>query len=136
MEKTTSLTIGKLATAADVNVETIRYYQRLNLIKEPFKPAQGYRQYSTDNISRLRFIKRSQELGFTLKEIQELLDLGDGHCHEVQQLAAKKIQQVEERITDLSAMGDALKDLLTQCQTTDSSNAQCALVETLVKNIE
>lgn len=105
-----SLTIGKLA-AADVNVETIRYYQRLNLISKPLRPIQGYRQYPAEFLLRIRFIKRGQHLGFTLKEIQELLDLGDGHCLGVQQLTAGKIKTIEERISALEAMRGALKDL-------------------------
>lgn len=129
------LTIGKLAVATNVNVETIRYYQRLELILEPLKPDHGYRQYSDEYVLRVRFIKRCQQLGFTLKEIRELLDLGDGHCDQVQQLATKKIEKIEERIADLQAMDDALRDLLEKCQSPDANNRHCALIETLVKNI-
>lgn len=131
MDTSKSLTIGKLAAAAEVNVETIRYYQRLNLISEPDKPAQGYRQYPTNYISRIRFIKRAQQLGFTLKEINDLLELGDGHCQEVQQLAGKKIQKIETRISDLQAMREALNDLLSQCSDNGLENAHCALIEIL-----
>ncbi|MBL1275197.1 MAG: MerR family DNA-binding protein [Ectothiorhodospiraceae bacterium] len=124
-------TIGKLAAAADVNIETVRYYQRLKLILEPVKPAHGYRQYSADYLSRILFIKRTQSLGFTLKEIQELLDLGDGHCQEVQQLAEDKIVKIEERLSDLQAMRSALKDLLIKCQTNNIENAPCALIKSI-----
>ena len=71
------LTIGRLAQSAGVNVETIRYYQRVGLLKEPEKPAYGYRHYPPDTVARIRFIKRAQQLGFTLEEISELLSLGD-----------------------------------------------------------
>ncbi len=132
--QTTTLTIGKLATAADVNVETIRYYQRLKLIIEPVKPDQGYRQYPEEYVLRVRFIKRAQQLGFALREIQELLELGDGHCQQVQQLARVKLKKIKERITDLNAMHDALDSLLTQCRTSGADDAHCALIETIAAN--
>ena len=129
-----SLTIGKLAAAADVNVETIRYYQRLKLLIEPAKPEQGYRLYPDEYILRVRFIKRAQQLGFTLKEIQELLELGDGHCQQVQQLAEVKLEKIEQHITDLTAMHTALKRLLIQCQTSEADAEHCALIETITTN--
>jgi len=130
----TTLTIGKLAAAAGVNVETIRYYQRLKLIIEPVKPAQGYRLYPDEYVLRVRFIKRAQQLGFTLKEIQELLDLGDVHCEQVQQLAQVKLKKIEEHITDLNAMHKALSSLLSQCRINGTDAAHCALIETITAN--
>lgn len=130
-----TLTIGKLAAAAGVNVETIRYYQRLKLLTEPVKPERGYRLYPDEYVLRVRFIKRAQQLGFTLKEIQELLELGDGHCQQVQQLAQVKLKKIEEHITDLNAMHDALDSLLTQCQISGAEDAaHCALIETITAN--
>ncbi len=73
------LTIGFLAGAAEVNVETVRYYQRFGIIDEPLKPFDGYRVYPPETVGRIRFIKRAKQLGFSLKEISELLELGDGH---------------------------------------------------------
>jgi len=131
---TPTLTIGKLATAAGVNVETIRYYQRLKLIIEPAKPAQGYRHYPAEYVLRVRFIKRAQQLGFTLKEIQELLELGDGQCQQVQQLAQVKLKKIRERITDLTAMHNALDSLLAQCQTNGADDAHCVLIESIAAN--
>ncbi len=135
MDAPKTFTIGKLATAADVNVETIRYYQRLALIKEPAKPDQGYRQYSPQYVSRVRFIKRAKQLGFSLKEIRELLDLGDGHCQEVQQLARLKVTMIEERLKDLHSMQSALIDLLAQCEATDDKDIHCALIEVLGREL-
>jgi len=133
MHSTKPLTIGKLADRSGVNVETIRYYQRLGLILEPTKPAQGFRRYPVADIARVRFIRRAQQLGFTLKEIGELLDLGDGHCQEVQQLARLKIEKIEERLRDLQSMRGALLDLLSQCEVADRSDIHCALIEALGK---
>lgn len=124
------LTIGRLAKNAQVNVETIRYYQRVGLIIEPIKPNEGFRIYPEDYISRVKFIKRAQELGFTLKEIQDLLDLGDGNCQQVQDLAGRKLIQIEERLHDLNTMKSALLDLVKQCKT-DNTNLHCALIEAL-----
>ncbi len=131
---TKTFTIGQLAAAAEVNVETIRYYQRLKLVIEPPKPTQGYRHYPAEYVLRVRFIKRAQQLGFTLKEILELLELGDGHCQQVQQLAQIKLRKIEERITDLNAMHGALDSLLTQCQASETDDTRCALIETITTN--
>jgi len=124
------LTIGQLARAAGVNVETVRYYQRLGLVHEPPKPLQGYRRYPPETVERLRFIKRAQGLGFTLQEIAELLALGDGHCREVQVLARQKLERIRARIRDLQAMAVALEDLLARCDA-DVDDQGCALVEAL-----
>ncbi|HEC20524.1 MAG TPA: Hg(II)-responsive transcriptional regulator [Gammaproteobacteria bacterium] len=126
------LTIGKLAEQAGVSVETIRYYQRMQLLNEPIKPLQGYRIYPESDIARLRFIKRAQQLGFTLKEVRELMALGEGHCHEVQELAKHKLGLVEERLADLQNMRSALQELLSQCET-NAEDAHCAIIDTLGK---
>ena len=96
------------------------------------KPTTGYRQYPADTVARLRFIKRSQELGFSLKEIEELLALGDGHCREVQGITQQKIQQIDSRLHDLQSMKSALTDMLQQCQR-DEDNTHCALIEALTR---
>ena len=71
----TGLTIGKLAAAAGVNLQTVRYYQRRGLIDQPPKPSTGYRRYPRATVDRIRFIKRAQQLGFTLDDIEEMLAL-------------------------------------------------------------
>ena len=129
----TPLTIGRLAKQSSVNVETIRYYQRVGLIVEPKKPPTGFRIYPVDYVSRIKFVKRAQELGFTLKEIEDLLDLGDGNCQQVQHLAEQKLHQINERLRDLKAMKRAVSDLLKQCKTSET-NVHCALIESLNKN--
>lgn len=110
------LSIGHLARAAGVNVETIRYYQRRGLLEEPGKPLGGHRRYAVETARRVRFIKRAQQLGFTLEEVKGLLRLEDGQsCRETRLLAQQKLKQIEARIDDLSRMRHTLKDLIEQC---------------------
>lgn len=110
------LSIGSLAKAADVNVETIRYYQRRRLVDEPSKPLGGHRRYAATAASRVRFIKRAQQLGFTLEEIRELLLLEDGQsCRQARLLAERKLGLIETRIADLARMRRSLRGLIAQC---------------------
>jgi MerR family transcriptional regulator, mercuric resistance operon regulatory protein len=124
------LTIGKLAQSAGVNVETIRYYQRVGLLEEPEKPAYGYRYYPPDTVARIRFIKRAQQLGFTLKEISELLSLGDGRCTDIQALAEQKRDKIDQQIGDLQAMREVLSNLIEACQS-DRSSDHCSVIDAL-----
>ena len=110
------LTIGGLARMAGVNVETIRYYQRRRLLDEPVKPLGGQRRYDLAAAIRVGFIKRAQQLGFTLEEVGELLLLEDGQsCRETRQLAERKLALIEVRIADLSRMRRLLKGLIAEC---------------------
>lgn len=130
----TSMTIGSLARAAGVNVETIRYYQRIGLVEEPPRPRQGYRRYPAAIIDRIRFIKRAQELGFNLREITELLALDDGACDEARVLAEHKRDVIQARISDLSAMQTALEKLIRACRRTRDGHGTCAIIETLARS--
>jgi len=123
------LTIGRLACSAGVNVETVRYYQRRGLIVEPEKPTYGFRYYPAETVTRIQFIKRAQRLGFTLQEIGNLLDLGDGHCEDVHELAERKYSEIETQIADLLAMKKSLKRLLGDCETRNGTET-CPIVET------
>ena len=110
------LSIGSLAKAADVNVETIRYYQRRGLVDEPPKPLGGHRRYTATAAARVRFIKRAQQLGFTLEEVKELLLLEDGQsCREARTLAERKLGLIEKRVADLNRMRRSLRGLIAQC---------------------
>lgn len=129
MQKT--LTIGFLAKAAGVNIETIRYYQRVGLIKEPKKPATGFRQYSAEAIDTVKFVKRAQKLGFSLAEISELLELGDGHCEDVRLRAEHKRHVIDQQITDLSALRNTLDELIQSC--VSEGKTHCPIVATLLK---
>jgi MerR family transcriptional regulator, mercuric resistance operon regulatory protein len=101
------------------------------LIKEPPKPRQGFRVYSPQAVDRLRFIKRAQELGFTLVEIKNLLSLGDGHCRETRGLAEQKLSLIRGRIQDLQAMEHVLEKLVTACRRHGDRRPGCPLVESL-----
>jgi MerR family mercuric resistance operon transcriptional regulator len=130
----TGLTIGRLADEAGVNVETIRYYQRRGLLPEPDKPMQGHRRYAGDVVSRIRFIKRAQVLGFTLEEVGSLLDLGTSQaCAETRELAANKLQVIEQKLADLQAMREALSALLRQCDSWAKRGA-CPIIDALAAN--
>ena len=128
---TQQLTIGGLAEAAGVNVETIRYYQRRGLLTEPSKPPGGHRQYTPEAAKRVRFIKRAQQLGFTLAEVDGLLLLEDGqHCRETRQLAEHKLAIIEARIADLTRMRRLLRELVAECERGKRPKS-CPIIATL-----
>jgi MerR family mercuric resistance operon transcriptional regulator len=110
-----SLTIGKLADAGGVGVETVRFYQRKGLLTEPIR-ANGIRRYGADDLRRLRFIRHAQAAGFTLEEIKELLILDAGEDRgRARTLAAARIGTLEARITELKRARDGLKRLAAEC---------------------
>jgi len=113
------VTIGRAAESAGVNVETIRFYERRQLIEQPPKPTcGGFRSYPEDTIRRVRFIRRAQELGFSLREISELLSLRTTHnadASDVRQLALDKIRDVDEKINHLQQIRSGLADLIEAC---------------------
>jgi MerR family mercuric resistance operon transcriptional regulator len=127
------MTIGQLADAASVNIQTVRYYERRGLVPEPARTPAGYRQYSEDAVARIRFIRRAKELGFSLKEIDGLLDLRVHHetaCHDVEAKAREKIALVDQKIRELRAMQTVLEELVTACAT-NAPTTECPIIETL-----
>src|SRR5688572_19129229 len=112
--QTARLKIGQVAELSGVNLQTVRYYERENLLPVAPRLASGYRVFSEHTVRRVRFIKRAQELGFTLAEIRELLTLRVDHERDsgtVRELARKKMTDIEEKIRSLQAMKDALEHL-------------------------
>lgn len=112
------LSIGAVARKAGVGIDTIRYYERENLLPPPQRRASGYRDYGADVVARLRFIRRAKDLGFTLEEIRELLALsGDRErgVKSVKQRAAARLGEVEQRIRELQRMRRGLKQLIDAC---------------------
>jgi MerR family copper efflux transcriptional regulator len=113
-----NLKTGDLAKQAGVNVETLRFYERKGLLPKPPRRLSGYREYPVESVRRIRFIKRAQELGFSLKEIQELLTLkvrSGVTCAEVREKAEQKVADVRQKIADLKAIEKALHKLTATC---------------------
>ena len=130
-ERPETLTIGVLADAAGVNVETIRFYQRKGLMQEPDRPLGGIRRYGGPDLARVRFIKSAQRLGFSLDEIADLLKLEDGsHCTEAREQAERKLADVRDRLADLRRIEVALQGLVVRCCAT-SGQVQCPLIAAL-----
>ncbi|GAB1259704.1 Hg(II)-responsive transcriptional regulator [Teredinibacter haidensis] len=123
-------TISRLAKELGVNIETIRFYERKGLIQQPPKPTTGYRHYPSETVNRIHFIKRAQELGFTLDEIVHLLSLEDSPCSEVQTLANNKLEKVRSKILDLRRLENALEVLLSQCHENDDKS-HCPIIDSL-----
>ena len=129
-----NLTIGAFAKAAGVNVETIRFYQRLGLLAEPLRPHGSIRRYGETDVARLRFVKSAQRLGFSLDEIGELLRLEDGtHCAQASHLAEHKLKDVREKLADLTRMETALSELVHACHSR-KGNVSCPLIESLQRD--
>ncbi len=113
-----TLTTGQIAKRAGVNIESIRYYERRGIIPEPRRRESGYRLYPSNTVTRIRFIKHAKELGFSLKEINELLTLRldkNTPCSEVKRRAEDKISDIEEKIKSLQKMKKALVKLTKEC---------------------
>ena len=125
----TGITIGHLARQAGINIETIRYYQRRGLIATPRKPLGGIRRYTAETLARLGFIKRAQELGFSLREIAELLKLGDGSCKQTRALAEHRLTDIEKRIRDLESMRVTLAKLICTCR--EGNQPPCPIIASL-----
>jgi len=127
------LTIGQVARRAGVGIETVRFYEREGLLEKPARKKSGYRQYQEDVVARLRFIKRAKELGFSLKEIKELLSLRvdpETTCAEVRRKAEAKIVDVDEKIQALRRIKKALVNLTTACSGRGPIS-ECAILEAI-----
>ena len=124
---------SELAERASVNPETLRYYERRGLLRPPPRTPGGYRDYPPAAVELLRFIKRAQELGFTLDEVEELLHLdagGPDSCDAARELAEARRADLEARITDLQRMHDSLTDLIATCELPAVDRA-CALLDAI-----
>ena len=128
---TDNFTIGTLATAAAVNVETIRFYQRKALMHEPQRAQGSVRHYGEADLRRVRFIKSAQQLGFSLDEVAQLLTLDDGaHCAAAHQQAQHKLQDVRAKLANLQRMEATLADLVERC-TAARGKVKCPLIASL-----
>ena len=135
-KKQHSMTIGALAKAAGMGVETIRYYQRRGLVAEPEKPYGSIRHYDDQALARLQFIRTAQWLGFSLDEIGGLLTLQDGtHCDEARVLGGQKLAKVREKISSLRRIERTLEGLVQAC-CTEQGDVKCPLITSLYKGVE
>ena len=126
---TIELTIGRLADAAGVNVETIRYYQRRKLFPKPKRALGHMRRYGSAEIVRLRFIKCAQRLGFTLREIDDLIELLEPmSCSRTRTIAAAKLEQIDQRIRELQALREEFAGLIAKCDS-NRDESRCPIIE-------
>jgi MerR family mercuric resistance operon transcriptional regulator len=124
-----SYTIGQLASEAGVNVETIRYYQRRRLLPKPKRALGHTRRYGSSEVVRLRFIKCAQRLGFTLREIDDLLELLEPmSCSKTRAIAAAKLEQVDARIRQLQALRAEFTELIAKCDS-NHDESRCPIIE-------
>ena len=126
-------TIGNVAKMAGIGVETIRYYEREGLISRPRRPEHGFRRYPHDTVGRLRFIRRAKDLGFTLSEIRELLDLRvdpNTTCGDVKRRAESKMADIDGRIAGLKRVKVALGRLANSCAG-EGATGDCPILEAL-----
>ena len=123
-------TIGRLAQAAGVNVETVRYYQRRRLLPVPAKRTRGFRYYSLESLERLRFVRRAQVLGLSLEEIRQVLGLDRRRaCATTRALAAQRLVLIETKLKDLTTLRDALAALIQECD--EHGGASCPILTRL-----
>ena len=132
------LTIGRVARRAGVGVETIRFYERKGLLEDPPRRRSGYRQYPEEAVARIRFIRRAKDLGFSLREVHELLSLRVDRrtsASEMRSRAEAKIADIELKLADLERMRSALAELTACCQSR-GAQADCPILEALEKGRE
>ncbi len=126
--------VGQLAKEAGINVETVRYYEKMKLLPKPKRKESRYRLYTETDLKRLLFIKRAKELGFTLKEINELFGLRiDSHakCGDVKHLTEHKLKDIDNRISDLKKIKSVLVRLIDQCINEEVSSNECPILESI-----
>ena len=124
--------IGELSRATGTNIETIRYYERIGLLPAPHRTAANYRSYGEPHRARLTFVRHSRDLGFTIDEIRSLLDLSDDparNCGEADRIATAHLEQVEEKIAQLTLLRNELARIVGRCR--GGVAADCRVIEAL-----
>ena len=128
--------IGALAKATDTKVETVRYYENIGLLPPPARTTANYRDYGSDHLARLSFIRRARNLGFTLKALRELLELSDNQdqsCEAVDDIASRHLAEIDQKIDDLTTLRSELDRLIGACQ--HGTVGECKIIETLAPRI-
>jgi MerR family mercuric resistance operon transcriptional regulator len=126
------LSIGTLSARSGVNIETIRYYEKIGVMPKPSRSAGGYRVYEPEHVKRLHFVRRGRELGFSLDELRGLLRLVDGHaytCAQVHALAVTHVKDIREKIADLRRLERAMSEMAAQC--TGDEVPECPVIDAL-----
>jgi len=124
--------IGEVSRLTGVNIETVRYYERIKIMPKPDRTEGGNRQYNHDQLKRLSFIKRCRELGFSLSEIRALLEMADGEdftCGEVHQMTMAHLATVKQKLNDLKGLERSLKQMAAECSRGDVPD--CPIIDTL-----
>lgn len=122
-------TIGKLAKSLDLNVETIRFYEREGLIQQPKKPLNGYRLYSESTARELKFILKAKALGFTLHEISSLMSM-DGNCSQVEKMGLQKLEVIRYKISELQRLEEVIIQMTNTCKSNDNES-HCPIIDSL-----
>jgi len=136
MEASNALHIGKVARAAGVNIQTLRYYERRRLLRPAGRTLNGYRWYDAESVRLLRFVKRAQGLGFSLREVQSLLRLRETRgvpCAQVRERTQRKIAEIIAKERQLAAMRRALEKLVASCRT-ERRRRECPILEALAED--
>ncbi|MBB3862048.1 Cu(I)-responsive transcriptional regulator [Novosphingobium hassiacum] len=124
--------IGEMASATATNIETVRYYEKIGLLPPPARDAANYRSFGNDHLARLSFIRRARDLGFTLDQVRELLDLADDRarsCAAVDAIASAHLAEIDRKLADLQALRGELSRLIGDCR--QGTVADCLIIETL-----
>ncbi|MBN8945108.1 MAG: helix-turn-helix domain-containing protein [Rhizobiales bacterium] len=132
MKPTKGLSIGALSQRSGVNIETIRYYERIGVMPSPARSAGGYRIYGPEHVRRLHFVRRGRELGFSLDELRGLLHLVDGHsftCAQVHALTTQHLKDIRQKIADLRRLERVMSEMAAQC--TGDQVPQCPIIDAL-----
>lgn len=132
-----ALKISEVAEKSNVNIETVRYYEKRQLIPDPPRTRTGYRIFSLEDVNRIKFIKRSQELGFTLNEIKKLITISEDEAQfdskEIFQFSTQKIFEIEAQIKDLEKIKESLQKLSVQCPGSGNSIGTCPIITNLTE---
>lgn len=130
------LTIGRLASETGTTVETVRYYERAGLIPAPARTEGNYRSYRAQDLERLRFIRRTRDLGFTLAEVRALLEMAgerERDCGTVDALASRHLEEIDRKIADLTALRRELAGVIASCA--GGTVAECRILEAFVPSV-